>query len=214
MVSEPRHGLTDIHDLARLGQRRRDDAVDVDLKLRIVELIACEIERALRAFESSLGLVLGSLLVIVVGSRNCGMRLQVCVTRLFGRGIGEIGGCSGELRLRALDLQIKILRIKPRYDVAGMNDIAHIDAARDDLSSDAKAEIGFVPRPHHTDEFASRGLVCEVDPLYLHRTPELGGGGGSSLVAGGEQREDSDDAQGWDNLDEARDPRVHVGLLH
>jgi hypothetical protein len=30
-----RHWLTNIHDLAGLGQRRRDDAVDVDLELRI-----------------------------------------------------------------------------------------------------------------------------------------------------------------------------------
>jgi hypothetical protein len=102
MMGKPRHCLTDIHDLAGLGQRRRDDAIDIDLELRIVELIACEIERALRAFESSLGLVLGSLLVVVVGRRDRGMRLEVCVARLLGRGVGEIGGCSGELRLRAL----------------------------------------------------------------------------------------------------------------
>src|ERR1700751_5851198 len=113
MMGEPRHCLTNVHDLARLGQRRRDDAVDVDLKLRIVELIACEIERALRAVESSLGLVPGSLLVVVVGGCNCGMRLEVCVARLLGRSVSEIGGCSGELRLRALDLQIEILWIKP-----------------------------------------------------------------------------------------------------
>jgi hypothetical protein len=102
----------------------------------------------------------------------------------------------------------------PRHDVTGMNDIAHIDGASDDLARDAEAEIGFVPRPHHTDEFASRILVCEVDPLHLHGTLELGGGGGGSLVAGGEQREGGDDAQGGGNLDEARDPRIHVGLLH
>src|SRR5215472_11305111 len=117
MMGEPRHCLTDIHDLAGLGQSCRDDAVDVDLKLRIVELIACEIESALRAFDSSLGLVLGSLFVVVVSSRDRGMRLEVCVARLLGRGIGEIGGRSGELRQRALDLQIEISWIKPRYDV-------------------------------------------------------------------------------------------------
>src|SRR5438105_14222020 len=124
MMGEPRHWLTNIHDLAGLGQRRRDDAVDVDLEFRIAELIACEIERTLCAFESSLGLVLGGLLVVVVGGRNRGMRLEVCVARLLGRGVSKIGGCSGELRLRALDLQIEILWIKSRHDVASMNAIA------------------------------------------------------------------------------------------
>src|SRR5262249_58778934 len=140
MMGKPRYCLTDIHDLAGLGQRCRDDAVDVDLEFRIVELIACEIERALRAFESSLGFVLGSLLVVVVSSRDRGMRPEICVARLIGRGVGEIGGCSSELRLRAFDLQIEILWIKPRHDVAGMDDIAHIDATREDLARDAEAE--------------------------------------------------------------------------
>src|SRR5215469_18695966 len=111
-MGKPCHGLTDIHDLAGLGQRRRDHAVDINLEFRIVELIACEIEGALPAVESSLGLVLGSLLVVVVSSRDRGMRLEVCVARLFGRGVGEIGGGGGELRLRALNLQIEIPWIK------------------------------------------------------------------------------------------------------
>src|SRR5262249_36542839 len=57
----------------------------------------------------------------------------------------------------------------------GINDGAIGECARD-----AETEIGFVPRRHHTDEFASRILVCEVDPLHLHRTLELGGGGGGA----------------------------------
>ena len=76
MMGEPCHCLSDIHDLAGFGQRRCDDAVDINLEFRIVELIACEIEGALRAVESSLGLVLGSLLVVVVSSRDRGMVLR------------------------------------------------------------------------------------------------------------------------------------------
>ena len=75
MMGEPRHCLTNVHDLAGLGQRRRDDAVDVDLKLRIVELIACEIERALRPREPSRGLVVGGFLVIVIGGCDRGTDL-------------------------------------------------------------------------------------------------------------------------------------------
>ena len=95
-----------------------------------------------------------------------------------------------------------------------MNNIAHIDATRDDLARDAEAEIGFVPRPHYTDEFASRILVCKIDPLHLHRALGHDGSGDGALVAAGEQREGGDDAQGRGNLDEARDPRIHGGLLH
>ena len=69
-MGEPRHRLPDGHDLARLGQRRRDDAVGVGLELRIGELIAGKIERALRALEAAFGLVLGGLLAIVVGDRD------------------------------------------------------------------------------------------------------------------------------------------------
>src|SRR5262245_56492836 len=121
MMGKPRHCLTDIYDLAGLSQRRRDHAVDIDLELRIVELIACEIERALHAFESSLGFVLGSLLVVVVSSRDRSTGLKIRIARLLGRGVSEIGGSGGELRLRALDLQIEIPWIKPRHDIAGMN---------------------------------------------------------------------------------------------
>jgi hypothetical protein len=68
----------------------------------------------------------------------------------------------------AFGLQLQVLRIEPRHDVAGAHAIADIDDALDDLAGNAEAEIGLITRPHHADEFARRVFVLEADPLHLH----------------------------------------------
>ena len=75
------------------------------------------------------------------------------------------------------DLQLEVLRIEPRDDVAGVDAIADIDDPGDDLAGDAEAEIGLVARAHDADEFALGVRVLEGDPLHLHRTLDLMGAG-------------------------------------
>ena len=87
--------------------------------------------------------------------------MQRRVALEVGRGLREIRGRRGELGLGAFDLQLQVLGIEPRDDVAGMHAIADIDDARDDLAGDAEAEIGLVARPHHADEFAAGVCVAQ-----------------------------------------------------
>ena len=98
----------------------------------------------------------------------------------IGRGLREVRGRRGELGLGAFDLQLQVLRIEPRHDVAGVHAVADIDDAGDDLAGDAEAEIGLVARAHHADEFARRILVLEGDALHLHRALRPGGAGAVS----------------------------------
>ena len=174
-MGEPDHGLTDGDDLAGLGKRRRDDAVGIGLKIGIVELIAGEIERAASALEPSFGFVVGRLLAIEVGDRGPAARLAAWYSARSRPPPGEIGGRRGELGLGAFDLQLQVLRIEPRHDVADIYAIADIDDAGDDLAGDAEAEIGFVAGAHHAHEFPRAILVLEGDALDPDRTLGLGG---------------------------------------
>ena len=114
-------------------------------------------------------------------SRNVDIALMV------GGGLRQVGGRGGELGGRAFGLQLRVLRVEPRHDVAGVDTIADIDDARDDLAGDAEAEIGLVARPHHADEFARGILVFERDALHLHRALALDRGRGRGLAAGEQQ---------------------------
>ena len=69
-MCEPGHGLTDGHDLAGLGKRRRNDAFGIGPKVGITVLIAGEIERAAGALEPSFRFVVGRLLALEVRDRR------------------------------------------------------------------------------------------------------------------------------------------------
>ena len=125
--------------------------------------------------QAPFGLVLRDLLAIVVGDSRIAVRLEAGIAQLVDRGLGQIRGGGGEFRARALDRQGEVLRIEPCHHVADPHEVAHIDVAGDDLAGHPEAEIGFVARPHHADEFADRILPLERHPAHLHR-PFAGSG--------------------------------------
>ena len=99
--------------MARLGKGRGDDAVGVGLEFRISELIARKLERALRPLEAAFGLILRGLLAIVVGDRGIAASFQGSEALLIGRGLRQIRRGGAEFGLRALHLQLQVLRIEP-----------------------------------------------------------------------------------------------------
>ena len=166
-MGKPHDRLADGDHLAGLGERGRDHAVGIGLELGIVELAVGEIEGALGALEPPFGLVLRRLLAIEVGDRGLAARLQRGIALEVGGGLGKTRGRRGELSLGALELQLQVLRIEPRHDVAGLYPVADIDDAADDLAGDPEAEVRLVAGAHHADEFALRILVFEGDALNL-----------------------------------------------
>ena len=186
-MREPRDRLADRHHLAWLGERRRDDAVGVGFQFGVAELIARQLERTLRPLDAAFGFVLGELLAVEVGDRREAALAQRDVALMVGAGLRQVGGRGGELGGRALGLQLRVLRVEPRHDVAGAHAISDVDDARDDLAGDAEAEIGLVPRPHHADEFARGIFIFERDALHLHRAFALDRGRGRGLAAGEQQ---------------------------
>ena len=69
-MREPRDRLADRDHLARLGERRRDDAVGVGLQFGVGELIARELERTLGPLDAAFGFVLRQLLAVEVRDRR------------------------------------------------------------------------------------------------------------------------------------------------
>jgi hypothetical protein len=69
-MCEPGHGLTDGHDLAGLGKRRRNDAFGIGPKVGIAMLIAGEIERAAGALEPPFRFVVGSFFALEIRDRR------------------------------------------------------------------------------------------------------------------------------------------------
>src|SRR5205823_9685857 len=69
-VGEARHGLTNCDHLTWLGERGGDHAVGIGLEVGIGELVAREIERALRAVEAALCFIACRLLAVEVGQRG------------------------------------------------------------------------------------------------------------------------------------------------
>src|SRR5262249_13188008 len=108
----------------------------------------------------------------------------------------KTGGRRGELGLGALNLQLQVLLIEPRYHVTDLYAIADIDDAADDLAGDPEAEIRLVTGAHHAHKFARGILVFEGDALNLHRALRVGGCRRRSIVARREQRKEGDDGQG------------------
>ncbi len=153
-TGEACHRLADGDDLSGFGRRRGDDAVGVGFEFGISELIAGEFERALRARQPALGLVVGRLLAIEIGNGGVATRFQGVVALQVGGGLCQAGGRGGQLRLRALDLQRQVLRVEPRNDIAGTHPVADIHDAGDDLAADPEGEIGLVAGAHDADEFA------------------------------------------------------------
>ena len=186
-MREPRDRLSDRDHLARLGERRRDDAVGVGFQFGVAELVACELERALGALDAAFGFVLRQLLAVEVRDRREAALAQCHVALMIGGGLRLVGGRGGKLGGRAFGLQLRVLRVEPRHDIAGVHAVADIDDARDDLAGDAEAEIGFMPRPHHADEFARGVFAFEGDALHLHRALALDRGRGRGLAAGEQQ---------------------------
>src|SRR5262249_41600820 len=64
-----------------------------------------------------------------------------------------------------------------------MDPVADAHEPRHDFAGDAKAEVAFVARPHHTDELARRGFVLERDALYLHGAFAFRRRGGAGLAS-------------------------------
>ena len=161
-MREPRDGLADGDHLAGFRRRRGDYAVRVGLEIGIAELVACEVERALGAYEAAFGLVLCRSLAVEVGNRREAARLERRIALEVGGRLVDIGGRGRELGFGAFDLQLEILRVEPRHHVAGVHAVADIDEARDDLAGDAKAEVGLVARPYDADEFAGGILAART----------------------------------------------------
>jgi len=90
VVGEPHDGLPDGDDLSGLDRRRRYDAVNVGFELRVGDLIAGEVERALRAFEAPLRLVLGGFLAFVIRDGRVAPCPEGVVARLVRRGLREV----------------------------------------------------------------------------------------------------------------------------
>ena len=128
----------------------------------------------------------------------------------IGGGLRQIGCRCGELGVGAFGLQLQVLRVEPRHDVAGVNAVADIDDARDDLAGDAEAEIGLIARPHHADEFARGVFVFKGDALHLHRPFALDRGRGLGLAAGEEQHIARAAEASWD-VRHRRSPSITEG---
>ena len=141
-MRQPRYGLTDRDNLSGLGEGRGDHAINVSLKIAIGELVAGELERALRARESALGLIVRRLLEIELGDRRVTALLQGGIALQISSSLRPVRGRRCKLGLRALDLQLQVLRIESRDHVAGAHAVADVDGARDDLAADPEREIG------------------------------------------------------------------------
>ncbi len=189
-MGKPRHRLADGDHLAGLGQGRGDHAGGVGLEVRIIELVAREIEGTSGAVEATLRLVARRFLALEIGRGCPALALELGVSLEVRRGLGQVRGGGSELGLGALHLQLEILRIEVRDHIAHFHAVADIDDAGDDLAGDAKAEIGLVARAHHAHELTRPVRILEVDPLHHHRALGLHGWGGVGLTAGQSQRRD------------------------
>ena len=91
-----------------------------------------------------------------------------------------------KLGLGTLDLQLEVLRIEPRDDVAFAHAVADIDDLSTILPPNLEREIGLIARAHDADELAGGGAGFELDLLNLDRALRLRRRGRLRL-AGGEQ---------------------------
>ena len=126
-MGEPRHRLADGDDLTGFGQRRGDDAVGIRPEVGIAALIARQLERAPGTLEPPFGFVFRRLLAVEVRDRGVATPLQRRVTLIVGRRLRDARGGCGKLGFRALDLQLQVLGIEARDDVARMDAVADID---------------------------------------------------------------------------------------
>ena len=182
-MGEPCHRLTEGDDLTGLGQRRRNHAVGIGLEIGIGELVAGEVERAPRALEAPFGFVLGRLLAIEVGDRGIAACLQrgVALESAAAWARFEVAAASSASALSTCSLRScgssRAITSPARTRSPTLTD------ARDDLPGDAKAEIGFVARPNHADEFPTAIFGLELDFRNQHWPIGLVGRGGCLISA-------------------------------
>ena len=104
MVGEARDGLTDCDHLTCLGEGGGDHAVGVGLEIGIGELIARQIERALRAVEAALCFIACRLLAVEIDDRGPAVGLELRIAVEVGSRLREIGGGCDFGLVRSVDL--------------------------------------------------------------------------------------------------------------
>ena len=175
-VRYSRHHLPGAHDLAWLGQRLHHGAIRICHEGGILALVLGDLQLCLRCVQQGAGAVRRGLCRIVFRGRNGARRQQAAIALFIRCGLNQPRFRGGDIAQLGGNRVLVVGGINSVQRGAGLDHLAGIHQALNDLSADPETQIALNPGGNGSGEGPCSGDAGSTDTSRTSVSAVLGSG--------------------------------------